>query len=168
VVAANQGVTPETAGVVEVGAMTAADRPLVERIYAEGIATGKANFETTTPSWDECDGEHLADHRLVAGVREEVVGWALLSPVSGRCIYAGVAEVSVYVAAVARGRGVGRQLLSQLVWRAEQAGIFPENTASIALHEACGFRIVGRRQRLGKLAGVWRDVELLERRSEHW
>jgi phosphinothricin acetyltransferase len=105
---------------------------------------------------------------VVAGVREEVVGWALLSPVSGRCIYAGVAEVSVYVAAVARGRGVGRQLLSQLVWRAEQAGIFPENTASIALHEACGFRIVGRRQRLGKLAGVWRDVELLERRSEHW
>jgi L-amino acid N-acyltransferase YncA len=124
------------------------------------------------PSWDEWNVSHLADHRLVACPAGDVVGWAALSPVSGRCVYAGVAEDSVYVATQAQGQGVGRTLLDTLVGSAEragiwtvQAGVFPENAASIALHERCGFRIVGVRERLGQLHGVWRDVVLLERRS---
>ena len=124
------------------------------------------------PAWPEWDEAHLPGHRLVAALTGNVVGWAALSPVSGRCVYAGVAEDSVYVAGTARGQGIGRALLEALVAGAEsagiwtvQAGIFPENGASIALHQACGFRIVGVRERLGRLAGVWRDVVLLERRS---
>ena len=124
------------------------------------------------PPWEEWDEAHLPRHRLVAERAGDVVGWAALSPVSGRCVYAGVAEDSVYVAGTARGRGVGRSLLAALVAGAEaagiwtvQAGIFPENRASIALHQACGFRTVGVRERLGRLGGVWRDVVLLERRS---
>ena len=124
------------------------------------------------PPWEEWDEAHLPRHRLVAEHAGDAVGWAALSPVSGRCVYAGVVEDSVYVAGTARGHGVGRALLATLVADAEsagiwtvEAGIFPENRASIALHQACGFRIVGVRERLGRLGGVWRDVVLLERRS---
>lgn len=145
----------------------------VESIYREGIATGHATFETDVPAWEEWDAAHLRDCRFVARKDGRVIGWAALSPVSGRCVYAGVAEVSVYVAASARGGGVGKALLRALVEGAErqgiwtlQGGIFPENEASIGLHEACGFRVVGRRERLGQLDGLWRDVVLMERRSK--
>lgn len=153
--------------------MQADDWPAVRRIYEQGIATGHATFETAAPGWESWDREHLEDCRLVAEREGVVVGWVALSPVSGRCVYAGVAEVSVYVAAAARGQGVGRRLLQALVACSEeaglwtlQAGIFPENEASLRLHRACGFRVVGRRERLGQLHGAWRDVLLLERRSD--
>jgi L-amino acid N-acyltransferase YncA len=156
---------------VAVEAMRPADWPAVRTIYQEGIATGNATFETDVPSWEEWDAAHLPDHRLVARRGDEIVGWAAVVPVSDRCAYAGVAEHSVYVAAAARGRGVGRQLLEALVASTEdagiwtlQSGIFPENSVSLRLHEACGFRIVGIRERLGQLQGQWRDVVLLERR----
>jgi L-amino acid N-acyltransferase YncA len=146
--------------------------PQVARIYAEGIATGDATFETEVPSWGDWDRTHLADHRLLAEAAGEAAGWAALAPVSGRCVYGGVAEVSVYVAAAARGRGVGAALLAALVASSEaggvwtlQAGIFPENVASLRLHERAGFRVVGVRERLGTLHGRWRDVVLMERRS---
>jgi L-amino acid N-acyltransferase YncA len=148
--------------------------PEVARIYEQGIETGDATFETTVPSWSEWDAAHLEAHRLVAVVDGRVAAWAALSPVSQRCVYAGVAEHSIYVAAEARGRGVGRELLTALVASSErggiwtlESGIFPENEASIALHRAVGFRVVGVRERLGRTHdGVWRDVLLLERRSE--
>jgi L-amino acid N-acyltransferase YncA len=140
---------------------------------AEGLRSGNATLETSVPSWDDWNASHLAEPRLVALMDGEVVGWAALVPASPRPVYLGVAEDSVYVAARARGHGVGRLLLERLVGHAERSGIwtvqaamFPENEASIALHHACGFRTVGVRERLGKLDGVWRDVVLLERRSE--
>jgi phosphinothricin acetyltransferase len=152
--------------------MTAAHWPAVRAIYEQGIATGDATFETAAPGWEDWDAGHLDGHRLVAVLDGLVAGWAALSPVSERLAYAGVAEASVYVAASAAGRGVGRALLDRLVGGAEaagiwtvQAGIFPENAASLALHRRCGFRTVGVRERLGKLDGRWRDVVLLERRS---
>jgi phosphinothricin acetyltransferase len=158
---------------IEVRPLRPLDWPEAARIYEQGIQTGHATFETDVPSWPEWDAAHLAEHRLVAILDGRVAGWAALSEVSGRCVYAGVAEVSVYVAAEARRRGVGRELLAALVESSErggiwtlQAGIFPENEASVALHEALGFRVVGVRERLGRLHGVWRDVLLLERRSE--
>ena len=148
------------------------DWPAVRDIYEAGIATGNATFETEAPSWERWDASHLADHRLVATIDDVVVGWAALSPVSDRCVYAGVAENSVYIHPDHRGRGVGGDLLDALVSGAERAGywtvqtgIFPENTASIAAHERAGFRIVGRRERVGQLDGVWRDTLFLERRS---
>ena len=157
---------------VTIGPLRADHWDAVARIYAEGIATGHATFETEVPSWERWDASHLADHRLVALSGDEVVGWAALSPVSGRCVYGGVVEESVYVAEEARGRGVGWMLLEALIAGAEaagiwtiQTGIFPENVASIRVHEAVGFRVVGRRERLGRLHGAWRDVLLLERRS---
>ena len=144
----------------------------VARIYAEGMATRQATFETELPSWETWDRSHLPDHRFVALLDGRVVGWAALSHVSDRCVYGGVCENSVYVAADARGRGIGRALLEALVASSEsagiwtiQTGIFPENQPSVRLHEQAGFRVVGRRERLGKLDGVWRDVLLLERRS---
>ena len=153
--------------------MRATDWDAVRTIYCEGIETGNATFETDVPNWDAWDTAHLKTCRLVAKRGGRVVGWAALSAVSSRCVYAGVAEVSVYVAARARGRGVGRALLSALVAASEhegiwtlQAGIFPENEASVALHARCGFRTVGRRERLGQMDGVWRDVLLMERRSD--
>ncbi|MHC4668960.1 MAG: GNAT family N-acetyltransferase [Planctomycetota bacterium] len=144
----------------------------VRAIYLDGIAAGDATFETSCPDWEDWDTEHLATCRLVAHDDGRVLGWAALTPVSDRCAYAGVAEVSVYVAAEARGAGVGSRLLAGLVAASEreglwtlQAGVFPENEASLALHRNLGFREVGRRERLGRLRGVWRDVVLLERRS---
>ena len=145
----------------------------VARIYAEGIATGNATFETEVPPWEAWDEKHLPDQRLVAQSGGAVVGWAALSAVSDRCVYAGVAEGSVYVGAQARGGGVGRALLEELIRRAEtagiwtiQAGVFPENEASVRLHERVGFRVVGVRERLGQREGIWRDVLFLERRSK--
>jgi len=154
-------------------AMTPDDYTSVAAIYLEGIATGNATFNTEAPSWEAWDRGHLAHSRLVAVNGELVVGWAALSGVSDRCVYGGVAEVQVYVGAAARGKRVGLALLNELSAESErrgiwtlQAGIFPENTASVALHERAGFRLVGRRERLGQMAsGVWRDVLLFERRS---
>ncbi|HEV7903031.1 MAG TPA: GNAT family N-acetyltransferase [Pyrinomonadaceae bacterium] len=153
--------------------MTPEDWEAVRSIYLEGIATGVATFETGAPTWEKWDAGHLRKMRLVARDAEgELLGWAALSPVSDRCVYGGVAEVSVYVGARGRGRGVGRALLESLVEASErngiwtlQAGVFPENVASVKLHLSCGFREVGRRERIGKLNGVWRDTLLLERRS---
>jgi L-amino acid N-acyltransferase YncA len=163
--------SPHPDDVVE--AMRDEDWEAVKRIYREGIATGDATFETDVPEWEDWDRGHAGDCRLVARREGQVIGWAALSPVSGRCVYAGVAEVSVYVATEARGQGVGKALLRALTEESErrgfwtlQAGIFPENEASIALHRACGFRIVGHRERLGQMHGVWRDVVLMERRSK--
>jgi len=148
------------------------DWPAVRAIYEQGIAGRNATFETEAPSWEAWDGVHHSEHRLVAEHDGRIVGWASLAPVSERCCYAGVAENSVYVADEAQGRGIGRALLGQLVADAEadgiwtiQAGVFPENEASIRLHQRCGFRVVGVSERLGRLDGVWRDVVLLERRS---
>lgn len=157
---------------IEIRAPTAEDWPRVEEIYAEGIATGNATFETEAPSWDQFDSGRLRAHRFVAVEDGEVVGWVALSPTSSRACYAGVVEHSVYVTADARGRGVGRALMEALVDSTDEAGlwtiqtsVFPENAATVALHERVGFRVVGRRERIAKLNGVWRDTLLLERRS---
>jgi L-amino acid N-acyltransferase YncA len=163
---------PTLGQVTNIRALTAADWPAVRAIYAEGIATGNATFETEPPSWAGWDAAKLPDHRFVAVDGGIVLGWAAVSPTSGRCVYAGVVENSVYVGAGARGRGVGRALLDALIDSTEAAGIwtietgiFPENAASLALHKAVGFREVGIRERLGRLHGRWRDVVFLERRS---
>lgn len=144
----------------------------VRDIYESGIATGNATFQTEAPGWEDWDKGHVKNCRLVAIAGDKVLGWAALSAVSSRCVYAGVAEVSVYIHPEARGKGVGLQLLEALILESEannywtlQAGIFPENTASIALHEKLGFRQVGRREKIGQMKGVWRDTLLLERRS---
>jgi L-amino acid N-acyltransferase YncA len=157
---------------MEIRAMQPDDWPAVREIYEQGIATKQATFETAAPSWEEWNAGHLVDLRLVAEEDGEVIGWAALSPVSRRACYAGVAEDSVYVDEKARGRGVGSALLTGLLTDADEAGfwtiqtsIFPENVASIALHERCGFRVVGTRERIGKLDGVWRDTVLVERRG---
>lgn len=148
------------------------DWPAVREIYLEGIATRQATFETTAPSREAWDASHLPFARLVARQAEIVVGWAALSPASSREVYAGVAEVSVYVSESQRGLGLGRKLLAALITASEengiwslQAGMFPENARSVALHRSFGFREVGRRERIAKLDGVWRDTILMERRS---
>ena len=153
--------------------MTPQDWETVRTIYLEGIAKRNATFETDAPDWETWDRDHRQDCRLVARKGDEVIGWAALSPVSGRCVYAGVASLSVYVAAAARGQGVGKALLQALITASEQqgiwtleTGIFPENAASLALHRLCGFREVGRRERIGQMDGVWRDVIFMERRSQ--
>lgn len=166
--------TDPAAEPLRVRPLTRDDWDRVKAIYAEGIATGLATFETELPDWESWDGSHLSEPRVVAEAGEEVVGWAALSPVSDRCAHGGVAEVSVYVDPDHRGRGVGGRLLGRLVEESEeagywtlQAGIFPENEASVRLHEKHGFRTVGRRERLGRgRDGEWRDVLLLERRSD--
>ena len=157
---------------MELRKLTHEDWPAVKAIYEQGIAGGQATFEIEAPSWDDWDRAHLEGHRLVALQDGEVAGWAALSPVSGRCVYQGVSENSVYVADSAQGRGIGRALLDELIARSERdgiwtirAGIFPENEASIELHKRCGFRVVGVHERIGKHHGVWRDVVLMERRS---
>jgi L-amino acid N-acyltransferase YncA len=157
---------------VEIQPLRPDDWPAVRAIFEAGIATGDATSETAAPTWEAWDASHLPEHRLVARDDGQVLAWAALAPVSDRCAYAGVAEDSIYVAPGAQGRGVGRRLLAALVASAEeggiwtvQTGIFPENRASVRLHQACGFRLVGVRERLGRLDGRWRDVLLLERRS---
>jgi L-amino acid N-acyltransferase YncA len=157
----------------EIDKMDSADWEEVRSIYLEGISTGSATFETEVPGWDEWDRNHLAGFRFVACAGDRVVGWAALSSVSTRSVYAGVVEVSVYVASSAQGRGVGEALLQALVEASEdsniwtlQAGVFPENQASIALHKSCGFRVVGHRERLGQIHGTWKDIVLMERRSK--
>lgn len=153
-------------------AMRNSDWPSVARIYAEGISTGQATFETSVPEWDNWDNGHLTNCRIVAEQEDEICAWAALTPVSGRCVYAGVAEVSVYVSEKHRGKGLGHILLQTLVEESEanniwtlQSGIFSENVASIKLHLKSGFRQVGYRERIGKMNGAWRDTVLLERRS---
>jgi phosphinothricin acetyltransferase len=157
---------------VEVAAMRPDDWKSVRAIYLEGIATGNATFEREAPEWDAWDGAHLRCCRLTARDGHEVLGWAALSPVSARAVYAGVAEVSVYVAERARGSGVGALLMSALVEESERNGIwtlqgsiFPENRASVELHRRAGFRVVGTRERIGRMEGRWRDTVLMERRS---
>jgi L-amino acid N-acyltransferase YncA len=150
------------------------DYPSVAKIYEEGIITGHATFQTAAPNWEYWDKSHLPDARLLSRSVDDglVLGWGALTPVSSRCVYAGVAEVSIYVAKSAREMGVGQAILQELIGESEkiglwtlQSGIFPENLASIKLHEKCGFRIVGRRERIGKMGEIWRDNLLLERRS---
>jgi L-amino acid N-acyltransferase YncA len=157
---------------MDLKAMRPDDWPAVRAIFEAGIATGNATFETTAPDWPAWDAAHLPGHRLVARVDGQVVGWSALATVSDRCAYAGVAEDSIYIAPEAQGQGIGRALLTAIVASAEQAGIwtvqtgiFPENQPSIRLHETCGFRLVGVRERLGRLRDRWRDVLLMERRS---
>lgn len=158
---------------IHIRTLTANDWEFVSSIYLDGIGTGQATFEAQSPTWAEWDSNHLPAPRLVANSEDQIVGWAALSPVSLRAVYAGVAEISVYVANDWRGKGVGRALLETLVVESEknaiwtlQASIFPENIRSLALHKSCGFREVGRRERIGKMNGVWRDTILLERRSK--
>ena len=150
------------------------DWPSDRKIYAQGIATGQATLEISPPEWELWDQSHVANLRYVAvSDSGEVAGWAALTPVSGRCVYAGVAEVSIYIAEAFRGQKIGDLLLKHLIIESEgkgywtlQAGIFPENPASIRLHENNGFRIIGYREKIGKMKGAWRDVNLLERRSK--
>ena len=144
----------------------------VRRIYEEGLRTGNATFQTTAPAWEEWDKAHIQTGRLVAIEKGNIIGWAALTPVSSRCVYGGVAEISVYVSENARGKGIGKELLKSLIEDSEangfwtlQAGIFPENIASIKIHEATGFRIIGKREKIGQMNGHWRDTILLERRS---
>jgi len=156
----------------QIDGLKPSDWEAVRTVYLDGIATGLATFETTAPSWEKWDASHLPFGRLVARGDAGVLGWAALSQVSDRCCYAGVAEASVYVGKDHRREGAGQALLEAVIDASEargiwtlQAGIFPENAASLALVKKCGFREVGRRERLGRLAGVWRDVLMLERRS---
>jgi len=154
-------------------AMSSDDWEQVRSIYLEGVREGNSTFETEAPSWEAWDEAHLQSPRLVMRGGDQVLGWAALSPVSKRRVYSGVAEVTVYVTQAARGKGIGRALLEALIEASEQAGIwtlqasiFPENTASIELHLKCGFREVGRRERIAQLNSVWRDTILFERRSK--
>lgn len=149
------------------------DWPEVARIYAEGIATGNATFETDVPSWEAWDAAHLPEHRFVAELDGRVEGWIALSSVSSRCCYAGVAEISAYVGEQARAQGVGKELLAAAIESSERAGlwtlqtgVFPENAPSLGLLQRFGFRVLGTQERIGRLHGIWRDVVLLERRSE--
>ena len=144
----------------------------VARIYAEGIATGFATFEKTVPAYEAWDRAHLKSCRLVAVEADTILGWAALSPVSGRCVYGGVAEVSVYVGKDHQGKGIGKKLLLQLINTSEesgfwtlQSGIFPENEGSVRIHLQCGFRKIGYRERIGQLDGIWKDNLIFERRS---
>ncbi len=152
--------------------MTAAHAAAVLAIYQAGMDEGDATFETRAPGWPAFTAARLPGHRFVAAVAGQVTGWAAASAVSGRCVYAGIVEHSVYVHPRARGQGAGRRLLDALIASTEaagiwtiQSGIFPENTASLALHQGAGFRVVGIRERIGQHHGRWRDVVLIERRS---
>lgn len=159
---------------MQLRSMTALDWPEVARIYEEGIATGHATFESSVPNYESWNNAHLETCRLVAEEGDKLLGWAALSPVSSRCVYGGVGEVSVYIGRNARGQGVGKALLERLISESEkagywtlQSGIFPENIPSIKLHEKCGFRFIGKRERVGKtLSGEWKDNLLFEKRSK--
>jgi L-amino acid N-acyltransferase YncA len=153
--------------------MKADDWKSVAEIYRQGIETGHATFQQDIPNWDEWNNGHLKDCRIIAEQDSEIVGWAALTPVSGRCVYAGVAEVSVYVSDNHKGQKIGTNLLNKLVSESEkegfwtlQAGIFQENIPSLLIHEKAGFRKVGFREKIGKMNGIWRDTILLERRSK--
>lgn len=158
---------------VLIRAMNEKDWPTVSEIYRQGIETGRATFQEVVPSYSEWDAAHIHECRFVALAEDQVAGWTALSKVSSRCVYAGVAEISVYIAENARGRGIGRILLQHLVTQSEkagfwllQSGIMEDNLASIRLHEKCGFRQVGYRERIGKdKCGIWRSTVLLEKRS---
>jgi L-amino acid N-acyltransferase YncA len=157
---------------IEVRPFRDEDWPAVRSIYAQGIATGNATFETEVPPFDRWTATHSPEYRFVATRDRDIVGWVAAAPVSDRCVYAGVLEHSVYVDARLRGQGVGRLLLESLIAHADangiwtiQSGIFPENVASAELHQRCGFRVVGTRERIGQLDGIWRDVVLMERRK---
>lgn len=147
--------------------------PEVKKIYQNGIDTNQATFETQTPSWEAWDAGHLGQSRLVAKDEDgSIIGWAALSPVSKRPVYRGVAEVSIYIDVKLAGQGLGKKLLTELIQQSEEAGIwmlqavtFPENEASVRLHEGLGFRLVGRREKIAQQHGIWRDTVLLERRS---
>jgi phosphinothricin acetyltransferase len=159
--------------VVTVRALLPTDWTRVSEIYKSGIATGIATFETQVPEWELWDKNHFQFARIVATKNNHVIGWTALSPVSSRCVYGGVAEISVYIDENHRGQGIGNTLLKNLITQSEensiwtlQAGIFTENIASIKLHESLGFRIVGYRERIGKLKNTWKDNFILERRSE--
>ena len=159
---------------MEIRGMEARDWPQVARVYEEGIATGIATFQTCAPPWESWNAAHLPVCRLCAWENGTLCGWTALSPVSARPVYRGVAEVSIYIAAAARGRGIGRALLTALIAESERCGFWTlqsviqrENGASLALHRGCGFRTVGFRDRIGRDAqGVWRDTFLLERRKK--
>lgn len=157
---------------IEYRPIVATDYEQVAQIYQQGIATGNATFQQNIPTWEDWDESHLKNCRTVGIMDNKIVGWAALTAVSSRCVYAGVAEVSVYVATNYRGLKIGTKLLEYLIEESEasniwtlQAGIFPENIASIKIHEQLGFRIVGKREKIGKMNGKWRDTLLLERRS---
>lgn len=155
-------------------AMLASDWPSIAKIYADGISTGFATFETTVPDYESWDKAHIATCRVVAEKDNKILGWAALSPVSSRCVYGGIGEVSVYVSSASRGLGTGKALLNKLVEESEaagywtiQSGIFPENEASIKLHEKVGFRFIGKREKIGKTEdGIWKDNLLFEKRSK--
>ena len=158
---------------VTIEAFRPEDWEAVRAIYAEGIATGNATFETEVAPWERWNAGHLQSCRLVARREGRVIGWTALSSVSARFAYRGVVEESIYIAGEARGQGIGKRLLSAVIEAAEteglwtiQTSIFPENTASIALHQACGFRVVGQRERIARLHGVWRSTVFMERRSQ--
>ncbi|MCI1265040.1 MAG: GNAT family N-acetyltransferase [Saprospiraceae bacterium] len=153
--------------------MKAADWTNVAEIYRQGIETGNATFQQEIPTWDDWNNGHIKSCRIVAEIDNEIVGWAALTAVSGRCVYAGVAEVSVYISNNYRGQKIGTKLLDKLIAESEneklwtlQAGIFPENIASLKIHEDLGFRKIGHREKIGKMNGIWRDTVLLERRSK--
>ncbi|MES2829775.1 MAG: N-acetyltransferase family protein [Bacteroidota bacterium] len=157
---------------MEIRNLLGSDWEHVKSIYEKGIATGNATFQSSAPSWEEWDSSHLATCRILATANDNVLGWAALTPVSSRCVYSGVAEVSVYVDPEQSGKGIGLALLSELVILSEtegiwtlQAGIFPENIGSLRIHEKAGFRTLGIREKIGKQNGIWRDTVLLERRS---
>ncbi len=158
---------------IEIKHITAEDWSNVSSIYKDGIATGVATFETEVPSWDQWNASHLKMCRLAAWIANQLVGWAALSPVSSRCVYGGVAEVSVYVHTRFQGKGIGSKLLEHLITESEQesiwtlqSGIFPQNIASINLHKKLGFRTIGYRERIGKLGDTWYNNVLMERRSK--
>lgn len=157
---------------INIQTMSPSDWASVSQIYREGIETGVATFEKEVPTWEDWNINHLDACRWVARMGEDLIGWAALSPVSSRCVYGGVAEVSLYVTQRMRGNGVGEQLLAQLITSSEaegywtlQSGIFPENIGSLRLHNKLGFRKIGYRERIGQLDGVWKDNILMERRS---
>jgi len=160
--------------VIKIRTLTSEDYLMISKIYELGIQSGNATFETKAPAWAEWDQSHLATCRFIAiDEMGNGLGWAALTPVSGRCVYSGVAEVSVYVHPDSQGRGIGKMLLNELIEASEkqniwtlQAGIFPENTASLKIHEQCGFRQIGYHEKIGKMKNVWRDTVLLERRSK--
>lgn len=159
---------------VIIDTMLSEDWPTVQAIYAQGIAMRNATFETNVPEWEAWNRSHLVAPRLVARHNDQVIGFIALSPISARRVYAGVADLSIYIADYGRGKGIGKRLLLAMISESEQVGIwtlqtsiFPENTASIGLHKSCGFRVVGQREKIAQLDGVWRDTVLLERRVQN-